>query len=60
MGKGGDPFNPSSRYSYYSFENSIIASSNPKKQHEKAKSDLPYLKLDIKFDLPTYNGEINA
>ena len=30
------------------------------KQPKKAKSDLPYLKLDIKFDFPTYNGEINA
>ena len=35
-------------------------SSNPKKQLEKAKYDLPYLKLDIKFDFLTYNGELNA
>ena len=59
FGKGGDPSNPSSPSSSSSSESSIIASSNPKKQREKAKSDLPYLKLDIKFDFSTYNGELN-
>ena len=54
LGKGKDHSDPSS------VQSSIIASSNPKKQDEKAKSDLLYLKLDIKFDLPTYNGELNA
>ena len=60
LGKGGDPFELPSPSSSSSFESSSIASSNPKKQPENTKSDLPYLKLDIKFDFPTYNGELNA
>ena len=52
--------NHSSTSSSSSSEGSSIASATPKKQPEKAKSDLSYLKLDIKFHLPTYNGEINA
>ena len=59
LGKGEDPFEPSSPSSSSS-KISSIASSNPKKQPKKAKSDLPYLKLDIKFEFPTYNGEIKA
>ena len=55
LGKGGDPSEPSS-----SFEISGTTSSNPKKQPEKDKSDSPYLKLDIKFDFPTYNGELKV
>lgn len=57
LGKG-DPSKPSSPSSS-SFSESSSTTSNPKKQPEKAKSDLPYLKLDIKFELPTYNGELN-
>ena len=57
--KGRDPSEPSSPPSSSS-ESSSIASSNPTKQPENAKPDLPYLKLDIKFDFPTYNGEVNA
>ena len=60
LGKGGDPSEPSSPSSSSSSERSIIVSSNPKKHLEKAKSDLPYLKLDIKFDFPTYNVETNG
>ena len=60
LGKREDHTEPSSPSSFSSSKNSSTASSNPKKQPEKAKSDLPYLKLDIKFDLPTYNGELNA
>ena len=57
--KGEDPSDPSSPSSSSS-KSSGIASSNPKKQPEKAKSDLCYLKLDIKFEFPTYNGELNT
>ena len=57
--KGEDPSKPSSPSSSSS-ESSSTASSNPKKQPEKAKSYLPYLKIDINFELPTYNGELNA
>ena len=60
LGKWGDPSEPSSPSSFSSSKNSSTASSNPKKQPEKAKSDLPYLKLDIKFDFPTCNGELNV
>ena len=56
LGKGGDPYGPSSSSSS---ERSSPASSNPKKQPKKAKFDLPYLKLDIKFDFPIHNGELN-
>ena len=58
-GKGkylSEPSSPSSSSS----ESSSTASSSPKKQPKKDKSDLPYLKLDIKFELPTYNGELNV
>ena len=60
LGKGGDPSDPSSPSSSCSSESSINTSSNPKKQPKKAKSDLPYLKFDIKFDFSTYNGELNV
>ena len=59
-GKGKYPSELSYPSSSSSSRSSSTASSNPKKQPEKAKSDLPYLKLDIKLELPTYNGEINA
>jgi hypothetical protein len=31
-----------------------------KKTNEKIEVNMPQLKLDIKFDLPVYNGELNA
>jgi hypothetical protein len=33
---------------------------NSPKGHGKTPSQIPSLKLDIKFELPTYNGEVNA
>ena len=60
-GKGKGPYEPSSpSSSSSSSESSIVASATPKKHRKKDKSNLPYLKLDIKFEFPTYNGEINA
>ena len=59
-GKGKDTSELSAPSSSSSSESSSAASSNPEKQLEKAKSDLPYFKLYIKFDFPTYNGELNA
>ena len=59
-GKGKDPLALYSPSSSSSSKSSSTTSSNPKKQHENAKSDLPYLKLDIKFEFPTYNGELNT
>ena len=58
-GKDEDPSEPSSPSSSSS-KSSSTTSSNPKKQPEKGKFDLPYLKLDIKFELPTCNGELNT
>ena len=60
QGKGKAPSEPSSPSSSFSSEISSVSSSNQKKQPEKAKSDLNYLKLDIKFEFPTYNGELNV
>ena len=60
LGKGKDPSRPSSPSSSSSSESSIIAYLNTKKQLEKDEFGLPYLKLYIKFDFPTYNGELNA
>ena len=52
LGKGGDP-------SYSSSSESYSTPSNPKKQPEKTNFDIPDLKLNMKFDFPTYNGELN-
>ena len=60
LGKGGDPSDHSFPSFSSSSESSSDASSNPKKQPEKTNFDLPYLKLDINFNFPTYNGERNA
>ena len=60
QGKGKAPSEPSSPSSSFSSEISSVASSNQKKQPKKAKSNLPYLKLHIKFHFPTYNGELNS
>ena len=60
LGKGGYPSKPSSPSSSSSSKSSGTASLNPKKQPENDSFDLPYLKLDSKFDLPTYNGEFNV
>ena len=60
LGKGGEPSEPSSPSSSCSSKISSIASSNPKKQPKKAKYDLHYLKINIKFYFPTYNGELNT
>ena len=50
LGKGGDSYEPSSPSSSSSCESSRTTSSNLNKQPEKSKFNLPYLKLDIKFD----------
>ena len=54
LGKGKDPYDPSSPSSCSSSKCSITASSNPKKILEKTKSNLPYLKLDIKWESKTH------
>jgi hypothetical protein len=47
-------------YSYYSSSSSISSTSNARKHSHKHKSNMPLLKLDVKFVLPMYDGEVNA
>jgi hypothetical protein len=57
-GNGASP-PPSPRSSSSSSTNSIPLPNSPK-GHGKTPSQIPSLKLDIKFELPIYNGEVNA
>jgi hypothetical protein len=56
-GNGASP-PPSPPYSYSSTNSRPIP--NYPKGHGKTPSQIPMLKLDIKFELPMYNGEVNA
>jgi hypothetical protein len=62
-GNGGNgaspPPSPPSSSSSSSSTNSIPLPNSPK-GHGKNPSQIPSLKLDIKFELPIYNGEVNA
>ena len=60
-GNGASPPHspPSSSSSSSSTTNSIPLPNSPK-EHGKTPSQIPSLKLDIKFKLPMYNGEVNA
>jgi hypothetical protein len=55
--EGEDPpqIPPSSPYS-----SSSSSKSNAKKHVHKHKNEMPLLKLDVKFELPIYDGEVNA
>jgi hypothetical protein len=58
---GGGPSEPSSPSSSSSTSEASVHSSKdkkPKKTHHS--SDMPLLKLDVKFNLPTYDGELDA
>jgi hypothetical protein len=46
---------PSSPYS-----SSSSSKSNAKKHVHKHKNEIPLLKIDVKFELPIYDGEVNA
>jgi hypothetical protein len=39
---------------------SSSSKSNAKKHVHKHKNEMPLLKLDVKFELPMYDGEVNA
>jgi hypothetical protein len=39
---------------------SSSSKSNAKKHVNKHKNEMPLLKLDVKFELPIYDGEVNA
>jgi hypothetical protein len=49
------PSSPSSPSS-----SSSSSKSNAKKHVHKHKNEMPLLKLDVKFELPIYDGEVNA
>jgi hypothetical protein len=51
---------PPSPPSSYSSSTSSRPLPNSQKGHGKTPSQIPLLKLDIKFELPMYNGEVNA
>jgi hypothetical protein len=62
-GNGGNdasppPSAPSSSYSYSSTRSRPLP--NSPKGHGKTPSQIPLLKLDIKFELPMYNGAVNT
>jgi hypothetical protein len=43
-----------------SSSSSTISKSTARKHSHKKKHDMPLLKLDVKFELPMYDGEVNA
>jgi hypothetical protein len=57
-GNGASP--PPSPPSYSSYSTSSRPLLNSPKVHGKTPSQIPLLKLDIKFELPMYNGEVNV
>jgi hypothetical protein len=57
-GNGASP--PPSPPPSSSSSTSSIPLPNSPKGHGKTPSQIPLLKLDIKFELPMYNGEVNA
>jgi hypothetical protein len=64
-GNGGNgastpPSPPPSSSSYSSSSTSSRPLLNSPKGHGKTNSQIPSLKLDIKFELPIYNGEVNV
>jgi hypothetical protein len=52
------PSPPSSPYSY-SYSSTSSNPTSARKHSHKHKPDMPLLKLDVKFKLPMYNGEVN-
>lgn len=64
VGGGSDPPEPPSPSSSSSSSSSSSPSSSTsapkKKQPVQSESNSPLLKLDVKFELPTYNGEVDA
>jgi len=59
-GKGGGPSEPSSPSSTSSSSEASEHSSHKKNSSKKSDHNMPLLKLDVKFELPTYDGELNA
>ena len=59
-GNDGDGDPPPSSPSSSSSSDSSKSSQNIPKGHDKTSPQTPFLKRDIKFELPMYNGEVNA
>jgi hypothetical protein len=55
-----NPPSPPSSPSTYSSSSSSSFKSTTRKHFHKHKHDMPILKLDVKFELPMYDGEVNA
>jgi hypothetical protein len=51
---------PSSPSSTPPSSSSSSSKSNGKKNVHKNKNEMPLLKLDVKFELPIYDGEVNV
>ena len=58
--EGEDPPSPPSSPPYSPSSSSSSFKSNAKKQVHKHKNGMSLLKLDVKFKLPIYDGEVNA
>jgi hypothetical protein len=43
-----------------SYSSTTSSKSTARKHSHKHKHDMPLLKLDVKFELPMYDGEVNA
>jgi hypothetical protein len=54
------PPSPPSSPLYSPSSSSSSSKSNAKKHVHKHKNEMPLLKLDVKFKLPLYDGEVNA
>jgi hypothetical protein len=59
-GNGGNGASPPPSPPYSSSSTNSRPVLNSPKGHGKNPSQIPSLKLDIKFELPMYNGEVNA
>ena len=60
--EGEDPpqIPPSPPYPSSPSSSSSSSKSNAKKHVHKHKNEMPLLKIDVKFELPMYNGKVNA
>jgi hypothetical protein len=59
-GNGGDPPNTPPYFSSSSSSSSSSGSSSLNKHSKKTHFDLPLLKIDVKFDFPMYDGEMDT
>jgi hypothetical protein len=54
------PPSPPSSPSSYSSSSNTSETSTTRKHYHKHKHDMPLLKLDLKFEFPMYDGEVNV